>query len=742
MEGAAKAMGKLDERLTKQENALKVNAEVISSIRQELLYFTRTVQKIQTADFSPAPQLLTDDCEVLLSGLPIESNLSDSAILDKTLSNIGLPQHTRFITRTRNWSPKNQRKNSNCGHTRSLVFQCSSPVVRDTIVSHLLVVQPYTFVYVCVCVCYNISPKSTIFTLASFSPTEYELCQLVPCILLLMSRAGGFECRHCTRTIATVSLICSCGLAFHPGCLGRYLATSALTDCCSALLSGTSVSGADIRRGRRAKDIALTQLQSRSTSVDARRYIDEGHTAAEHSKTQDTCPPSTMSVSNESILEAILRIEAGVSEVRATCTELRAGAVAMDAKLDRAIATLETHNDRISAVEDRQREIMDYLKKMKPCTGIKIVGIPDALSDSSDAGTRKLCVDVLKLIGAEDTTITRDRVLNMKRKAGEILASALLPGASGVLRIYEMRSSFTHNLLIKTKEVAKARGYAHVWVRDGLVCVRKSDGLEVIEVLTEMDLKMPYEINFSSPWIFCQPFSGVLQYHPRRPIASSSKHALSRPLRKRLVESMIFATFDYGSSVFYDLNKEQSLQLHRLHNACVRFVCMERYRTELMSPRIVWHWLWLTRGWIKLHKPSSNKVLLYCRTLALLLNWTSVCGELNELRRRQNESSEMLSELQRRMTVFASTSRDAELPPICPTPTVDSCEVRVTGIPASVSAPDITTTERILKALQLERLTPHVISVRPWTAGRAVHRTPHLPRLPLECAQMPVVRER
>ncbi|CAB0045255.1 unnamed protein product [Trichogramma brassicae] len=68
-------------------------------------------------------------------------------------------------------------------------------------------------------------------------------------------------------------------------------------------------------------------------------------------------------------------------------------------------------------------------------------------------------------------------------------------------------------------------------------------------------------------------------------------HALSRPLRKRLDESMIFATFDYGSSVFYDLNKEQSLQLHRLHNACVRFVYGTIPHTELMSPRIVWHWV-------------------------------------------------------------------------------------------------------------------------------------------------------
>uniref|UniRef100_A0ABD2WQU7 Uncharacterized protein n=1 Tax=Trichogramma kaykai TaxID=54128 RepID=A0ABD2WQU7_9HYME len=76
-------------------------SESISDIKQKVLHVSRTVQNIQTAGFSPTPQLLSDDCEVLLSGLPIESNLSDSAILHKTLSNIRLSQHIHFITCTR-----------------------------------------------------------------------------------------------------------------------------------------------------------------------------------------------------------------------------------------------------------------------------------------------------------------------------------------------------------------------------------------------------------------------------------------------------------------------------------------------------------------------------------------------------------------------------------------------------------------------------------------------------------------
>ncbi|CAB0041548.1 unnamed protein product [Trichogramma brassicae] len=133
-------------------------------------------------------------------------------------------------------------------------------------------------------------------------------------------------------------------------------------------------------------------------------------------------------------------------------------------------------------------------------------------------------------------------------------------------------------------------------------------------------------------------------------------------------------------------------------------------------------------------------ILQNSRTIAQLDERLS--GELNELRRRQNESSEMLSKLQKRLTVFASTARDADVPPTSSTPTVDSCKVRVTGIPTSLSDSDITTTERILKALQLDRLTPSRHLCAPGTAGRAdTLNTPHLPRLPLEYAQMPVVRE-
>ncbi|CAB0034073.1 unnamed protein product [Trichogramma brassicae] len=70
------------------------------------------------------------------------------------------------------------------------------------------------------------------------------------------------------------------------------------------------------------------------------------------------------------------------------------------------------------------------------------------------------------------------------------------------------------------------------------------------------------------------------------------RHALTRSIRKNSVESLIFPIFDYGSSVFHDLNKGQSLKLYRLHNACVRYVYGTiPYRAHVTPYRLALGWL-------------------------------------------------------------------------------------------------------------------------------------------------------
>ncbi|KAL7287211.1 hypothetical protein TKK_0018642 [Trichogramma kaykai] len=211
-------------------------------------------------------------------------------------------------------------------------------------------------------------------------------------------------------------------------------------------------------------------------------------------------------------------------ETYATCSELKAASATTDLKLDKVISTLENHAGRIEALEACQRQAERYLCKVKPCTELIIIGIPSALASTTDQDAPGVCAAVLKLVGADnyiadvnevrwlplsarladgqpDTSdarsmvmqfkqiVFRDSVLRLKKRSGELPASALLPGAAGSLRLYEIHSNFVHDLLRKARTTASARGYCHVWARDGVVCVRKSDGSDVIELLTESDLE-------------------------------------------------------------------------------------------------------------------------------------------------------------------------------------------------------------------------------------------------------------
>ncbi|KAL7291810.1 hypothetical protein TKK_0014591 [Trichogramma kaykai] len=71
----------------------------------------------------------TDQCEVLLSGMPSGLELTDDQVLGKTFSIMGLKYHELFITKTRSCKPRNPRSVKE--HIRAIVFQCSSSIVGD-----------------------------------------------------------------------------------------------------------------------------------------------------------------------------------------------------------------------------------------------------------------------------------------------------------------------------------------------------------------------------------------------------------------------------------------------------------------------------------------------------------------------------------------------------------------------------------------------------------------------------------
>ncbi|CAB0032722.1 unnamed protein product [Trichogramma brassicae] len=130
VEGLCTSVRELDLRVSEQE--AKSSAPV-SPIKEDLENV-----KISTAKcsefISRIPSIIalysaTDQCEMLLSGVPSGLELSDNQVLKKTFSAMGMEHHERFITRTRSWKPKNSRSVKE--HTRAIVLQCSSPIVRD-----------------------------------------------------------------------------------------------------------------------------------------------------------------------------------------------------------------------------------------------------------------------------------------------------------------------------------------------------------------------------------------------------------------------------------------------------------------------------------------------------------------------------------------------------------------------------------------------------------------------------------
>ena len=73
-------------------------------------------------------------------------------------------------------------------------------------------------------------------------------------------------------------------------------------------------------------------------------------------------------------------------------------------------------------------------------------------------------------------------------------------------------------------------------------------------------------------------------------------HALTRSLRKQLVESLIFPHFDYACVVYHHLTFKQNQRLHRLLNACVRYVYGNiPWRSSVTPYRLALGWLSVAR---------------------------------------------------------------------------------------------------------------------------------------------------
>lgn len=62
--------------------------------------------------------------------------------------------------------------------------------------------------------------------------------------------------------------------------------------------------------------------------------------------------------------------------------------------------------------------------------------------------------------------------------------------SDSIINMYEMLTPYAHKLRLAAKRSAIASGHKFVWVRDDTVMVRKDEGSEIINLVTESDLEL------------------------------------------------------------------------------------------------------------------------------------------------------------------------------------------------------------------------------------------------------------
>lgn len=81
-------------------------------------------------------------------------------------------------------------------------------------------------------------------------------------------------------------------------------------------------------------------------------------------------------------------------------------------------------------------------------------------------------------------------VLMARRKYGVINCADIFPGENiGKVSIYEILSKYKYDLKLAARSRAQTYNFKHVWIFNGNVCVRKNDDSEILNIVTNNDLR-------------------------------------------------------------------------------------------------------------------------------------------------------------------------------------------------------------------------------------------------------------
>lgn len=94
-------------------------------------------------------QIVIDDCEIRLSGIPRDSSFEPFSIINKVLTTCNIPHMIAQVISWRSWNLSNAAVSASTqqghrNHSETLIFQVTSPVVRNLILRHSAILKSHT----------------------------------------------------------------------------------------------------------------------------------------------------------------------------------------------------------------------------------------------------------------------------------------------------------------------------------------------------------------------------------------------------------------------------------------------------------------------------------------------------------------------------------------------------------------------------------------------------------------------
>lgn len=118
---------------------------------------------------------------------------------------------------------------------------------------------------------------------------------------------------------------------------------------------------------------------------------------------------------------------------------------------------------------------------------------PNSTPSTSQPPTARPLYETISLLVKFKSVIVRNYVIQAKRRIGNIsvadIFNDMVPEPPhGTLHVNEFMPSLTYSLYQQTRIKAREANYQRVWVRDGVINVRKAQNSPIIPIVTEMDL--------------------------------------------------------------------------------------------------------------------------------------------------------------------------------------------------------------------------------------------------------------